>query len=314
MINVKRYNDEKKDEWNQFCKESKNPLFMFNRDYMEYHQDRFFDHSLMFYDGNKLIALLPLSEKLEILVSHGGLTYGGFITSNKMKQSIMNECFSEFISYAKEKKFKTIIYKTVPHIYHLQPAEEDRYSLYINNAELLKIEPTTVINLKEPLKMANLRKRQISKAKREKIIVEELKSKEYYDSFIALLNSVLLSRHNTHAVHSSEELFLLHNRFPNNIRLYGTLLEKELIAGTVIFEYDKIVHTQYLAANDIARKIGALDLIIENLITKYQETKLWFDFGISTEENGHILNEGLISQKEGFGGRTNIYETFKISL
>lgn len=314
MISVVRYNNKRKAEWDQFCKESKNPLFMFNRDYMDYHQDRFVDHSLMFYNGDKLVALLPLSEKLEILISHGGLTYGGFITSNKMKQSIMNECFTEFISYAQKRNFKKIIYKTIPHIYHVQPAEEDRYSLYINAGELLKIEPTTVINLKEPLKMANLRKRQISKAKREKITVEELNTKEHYDNFIKLLNNVLVSRHNTYAVHTSDELFLLHTRFPDNIRLYGTLLGEELIAGTVVFEYETIVHTQYLAANETARKVGALDLIIENLINKYRETKLWFDFGISTEENGHILNEGLISQKEGFGGRTNIYETFKIDL
>ena len=69
-----------------------------------------------------------------------------------------------------------------------------------------------------------------------------------------------------------------------------------------------------MAANEIAREIGALDLAIATVIETYKDSKEWLDFGISTEEAGHYLNEGLISQKEGFGGRTNIYQTWTIKL
>ena len=40
----------------------------------------------------------------------------------------------------------------------------------------------------------------------------------------------------------------------------------------------------------------------------------YIDFGKSTEGNGSILNEGLISQKEGFGGRTFVYQTWSINV
>ena len=118
MIEVKRYTDADADLWNMFNAESKNPLFMFDRNYMDYHRDRFQDHSLMFYEAEKLIALLPMSEHSNMLVSHGGLTYGGFITDTKMKQHTMMECFVQLIEYARKNAVHSIRYKCIPHIYH----------------------------------------------------------------------------------------------------------------------------------------------------------------------------------------------------
>ena len=39
----------------------------------------------------------------------------------------------------------------------------------------------------------------------------------------------------------------------------------------------------------------------------------WIDFGISTEERGQRLNEGLASYKEGFGARAVNYDTYALS-
>ena len=268
----------------------------------------------MFYDDEKLIALLPMSEKEETLTSHGGLTYGGFISDTKMKQHTMNDCFEALLNYSREKGLKNIVYKVVPHIYHAQPAEEDRYSLYANGAKLVTVDASTYINLKNPLKMPKGRKAQISRAKREGVTIEILTDKEAYDAFIELENKVLWERHETKAVHTSEELKLLHDRFPENIHLFGALKGEELIAGTIVYEYGQAVHTQYMAANEEARQIGALDLAVHTVIEQYKQNKLWMDFGISTEHGRIYLNEGLISQKEGFGGRTGVYEIWEIEL
>lgn len=314
MISVVRYTETEKALWNQFNATAKNPLFMFDRGFMDYHADRFQDHSLLFYDDGELVAILPMSQREQTLTSHGGLTYGGFITGIKMKQHTMNECFEALLRYARENNIRNIIYKTVPHIYHEQPAEEDRYALFLNNASVLKVEASTVVNLTQPLKMPKGRKAQISRAKREGVTVQELTAPEDFDRFIALENEVLSRRHETKAVHTGAELTLLHSRFPESIHLLGAMKDGELIAGTVLFVYGQVVHTQYMAANDLARQIGALDLVISNVIEQYKADKLWLDFGISTENGGRYLNEGLISQKEGFGGRTNIYETFTMDL
>lgn len=314
MIFIKRYTEEQKEEWNQFNASAKNTLFMFDRNYMDYHKNRFLDHSLMFYQDDELIAILPMSEKDAVLTSHGGLTYGGFIVGTKMKQHIMNECMKELILYAKENGYHEINYKTIPHIYHQQPAEEDRYALFLYDAQMVKVESSTVVNLEAPLKMPKGRKAQISRAKREGCIVEEKTDYDSFAQFIALENQVLSEHHNTKAVHTAEEINLLHDNFPNNIHLYATMKEDMMIAGTIVFEYGQVIHTQYMAANEEARRIGALDFAVSTVIEKYRSNKKWLDFGISTEDGGRTLNEGLIAQKEGFGGRTNVYEMWRLKL
>lgn len=314
MIEIKRYSDHNQGEWNHFNNEAKNSLFMFDRNYMDYHRDRFNDHSLMFFSDDELVALLPACEKGNDIISHGGLTFGGLITSNRMKQHTMNDCIDALIVYCKENSIKTVTYKTIPHIYHSQPAEEDRYALYACGAKLITVDASTYLNLTSPLKMPKGRKAQISRARREGVEIMELTEQSDYDSFIDLENKVLESRHDTHAVHTSQELKMLHDRFPNNIHLFAALKDEKMIAGTVVYEYQQVIHTQYMAANELARVIGALDLAIATVIEKYRENKYWLDFGISTEHGKVFLNEGLIAQKEGFGGRTGVYEIWKIEL
>lgn len=314
MITIRRYTEKEITLWNNFNKQSKNSLFLFNRAYMDYHQDRFKDHSLLFYNDDKLIALLPMSEHDKKLISHGGLTYGGFITDAKMKQHTMLNCFAELLNYARENEFTSIRYKCIPHIYHNQPAEEDRFALFANNAKLDTIDVSTYVNLTSPLKMPKGRKAQISRAKREGVVVKELIELEDFNRFIELENEVLMERHNVHAVHTGAELKLLRDRLSENIHLFAALRNGNMIAGTVIYEYDQVVHTQYMAANNEARTIGALDLVVSKVIERYKDTKKWLDFGISTEHGKIYLNEGLCSQKEGFGGRTGVYEIWEIAL
>ncbi|EAI0340911.1 GNAT family N-acetyltransferase [Campylobacter coli] len=309
-MKIKKYNLNSKDIWNNFNKDAKNGLFMFDRNYMDYHSDRFMDNSLMFYEDEKLIALLPCNVVENILYSHQGLTFGGFIVDENMKQGKMLECFEVLKEYMKENNFKKLIYKSIPYIYHKIPAQEDLYALFRNKAELFRVDCSTTIDLQNVLKMSDLRKRCIKKAQKNKV---EITSSEDFNIFLILLNSVLQKQHGVNAVHSVEELKLLYSRFPQNIKLFVAKFNGEIIAATLVFIYENLVHTQYLAANEKAREIGALDLLIKTLMDEFAKSKKYFDFGISTENGGEFLNHGLISQKEGFGGRSVAHQFFSIS-
>lgn len=309
-MKVLKYTTNLKEQWDLFIDNAKNPLFMHKRGFMEYHSDRFKDCSLMFYDDkDKLIAVLPANIDNDTLYSHQGLTYGGFIVGAEMKQTKMLDCFAALKQFMKDNKIKKLVYKLIPHIFHNYPSEEDQYALFLNNATLVKIEPSTTILLQEAYKMPKGRKAQISRAKREGVVIEESTD---FITFINLENSVLKSKHNTKAVHTAAELELLHSRFPENIKLYVAKYQEQMIASALLFIYPNTLHTQYLAANDTAREIGGLDLLIKTLIDKYNKTKIYFDYGISTENMGRYLNEGLIAQKEGFGGRTVVYQTWEV--
>lgn len=187
-MQIKQYTLNDRGTWDEFVRSSKMPVFMFERGFMEYHSDRFLDNSLMFYDDSELVALLPLNKKGCDLFSHGGLTFGGFVTGKKMRQKKMNEYFEALLDYARKNCVEKIIYKNVPHIYHVDFAEDDLYSLFVNNSSIKKIEPATVLNLKINHKIPKGRKAQISRAKREGVIICE---SEKFCEFIDLENEVL---------------------------------------------------------------------------------------------------------------------------
>lgn len=314
MIVIERYSDEKKEIWDSFIERSKTPLFMFKRGYMEYHKERFVDYSLLFFDGDKLAAVFPATRDGDVLSSHGGLTYGGLVLSDHTKQQVVLEIFEELILYIKNDGIQRLIYKIIPYFLHEYPSEEDRYALFVHNAKLIDVSASTAILLNSPLKMAKGRKAQISRARREGVTVCEENDKEYYDRLIEMENAILLEKHGTKAVHSADELYMLHERFPDNIQLFSAVYAEKIIAGVVLFIYRNAIHTQYIASDETARMLGGIDLIIDHIIEKYRTKKKWLDFGISTENSGRYLNNGLISQKEGFGGRTVVYEKYSLEV
>ena len=310
MITIRRYTPQDAPLWDSFVCNSKNGTFMLQRGFMDYHAERFVDFSLFFWDDAKLIALLPLNLKDNRVFSHGGLTYGGLIFGAKTKQKKVLECFATLVNFLKENGISELYYKKIPAIYTAQPADEDLYALWANGGKLLKMEASSAVFLPELLVASEL-KRRIARGARENVIFEESTN---FEEFCALLAEVLKKRHSANPVHSAAELKLLHARFPQNIALFVAKIAGKMAAGALLFIYPQLVHTQYLAANDAARQKGALDLVISTLITKFQKEKRYFDFGISTENDGKFLNEGLIAQKEGFGARTVNYETWVLEI
>lgn len=312
-IDIIKYNSNMKDCWDAFVKASKNGTFLFMRDYMDYHSYRFTDHSLMFYCDNRLLAIMPanIRDEEHTLVSHGGLTYGGFIMQPDTKASNMIEIVEELKRYMQETGIERLIYKPVPYIYNRIPSEEPLYALFHAGARLSARAISTTIDNGERIKFSQLRKRCISRAIKAGIECHE--SNEYH-KFWEILTNVLQNRHDCTPVHTEEEIELLHSRFPDNIRLYTAEQNGEPIAGIVVYETDTTAHFQYIAASDEGRSIGALDMLVSHLIENVYAHKRFIDFGISTEQGGTFLNNGLIAQKEGFGGRAVVYDTYELNI
>src|SRR5258708_25316160 len=107
---------------------------------------------------------------------------------------------------------------------------------------------------------------------------------------------------------------MLAGRFPHDIQLFSAYCDSEMLAGVVVYESDNVAHAQYIAANDHGKRTGALDLILDYLINDYYLDKKYFDFGISSEDDGRHLNPGLIVNKESFGARAIVYDFYQISL
>ena len=323
MITVTRYTPQKHQTWNEFVKQSRQGTFLFDRNYMDYHQDRFHDHSLMIYYKDKLYALLPANEVVSAsnneipqkeLVSHQGLTYGGLLTCNKMTAELTCETFEAIGNYLKQEGFSKLTYKAIPWIYHKIPSEEDLYALiHVGKASLSAREISTTILLQNKLRFSEQRRRGVNKAKKNSLIIRQSSQEDVF-AFWNILNNNLQQKYHPRPVHSNEELQLLMSRFPENIIGYSVLKDEEVIAGTIIFITPQVIHTQYIGASEKGKEEGALDLLFDYLINQKKWNTPYFDFGKSTEDRGNYLNTNLIHQKEGFGGRGVAYDTYEWTL
>jgi len=285
---------------------------MFHRDYMEYHADRYVEHSQLVFNKKKLIAILPANLTGNEVSSHGWLTFGGVICDGKMTSSLMLEVFDALIDSFRKQDVQTFIYKAIPHIYHQQPAEEDLYALFRNNAQLFRRDVSSAIYLKNTQKFTKGKRWSIKKA--EKINGLCIEEPEDFGTYWNLLTTLINKKYEQNPVHSLDEIRLLKQRFPSQIKLYTININNQLIGGTLIFKNEQTIHTQYIASNDQCREVGGLDALFSFLITEQYKNQEIFDFGISNEQNGWFLNEGLSAFKEGFGARAIVHDFYRLNI
>lgn len=311
MVEWIRYSPGQKDIWDTLVSQSRSPLFFFKRDYMEYHADRFEDASLIAYDQGAAVAIFPATRNGRSVSSHGGLTFGGIVTRLGVRISMVRELVDELLKQYAKDGVGHLLYKAIPYIFSVEPSQEDIYALHWRAATIVRRDISSVILLKRRGKVSKGRRAQVAVAKRTGVNV--VRSSDW-EGFHAILSDAL-RRHGANPVHSSAELELLARRFPDNIFLLLSLHGGEAIAGAVIFDFGRVMHTQYLASSDVGRDVGALDLVIETAIDMAAATGHdYFSFGISSEEGGSRLNTGLIAQKEGFGARGMVVDSYNVEL
>ena len=327
------YSINRKEIWDEFVGKSKNGTFLLQRGFMDYHADRYFDCSLLVYEGispddeykenglttRDLVALFPANwvEEEKCVYSHQGLTYGGLVVRTEATQTeVMRILQAIMLYYADFLQARKLVYKPIPYIYCPIPCAEDLYALFRAGAKLCRRLVSTVVPMQNPMKMRTLRLRQARKALDHGCYIERLSDSDVdgLAEYWTLLDNVLQKRHNAHPVHSLGEIQTLAERFPKNIRLYVAKRDRKIVAGTVIFETRQVAHVQYIAAGDEGRELGALDLLFRHLINERYRDMQFLDFGTSNEDGGRYLNEGLIFQKEGFGGRAVCYDTYETDL
>ncbi len=289
-IMVRPYTASDHATWDGFVRTARNGCFMFERNYMDYHAHRFSDASLMLFDEDRLCAVLPAHlhqmDGEKVLSSHGGLTFGGLV----------------------------VTYRTMPHFMHREPSEDDVYALFQAGARPVRIDLAHTLDLTHRPVLSAKRRNCIAKARKAGV---EVRRSTDFGSFWSILESVLDTRHARKPTHSVDEIQLLAGRF-EQIQLVAAVVPnaagEEILAGAVTYQFDRVLHVQYLANSDRGRAVCALDAVIANLIEQAAAHNQWFSLGVSTEQEGRVLNEGLSWQKESFGARPTTLTTWSLAL
>ncbi len=310
-VTIKKYSKSLKVIWNDYVKLEAKTHFFFQRDFMDYHENRHEDHSLMCFQGENIIAVLPANIVGKELHSHQGLTFGGLL-HGKIGTAATVECVAAIMEYCKQLGLSHFYYKAIPSIYGKGMNQSSLYALTLAGLDVWRRDISTVVDLNTEIALRKDKKRNFNKGERLGLTIEESTN---YEPYWQVLSYVLRKYHQSTPTHSLEEIQQLANSFPENIVLY--LLRDgagKVLGGTVLFIANGVVHTQYMSILEEGRKIGALDYLIVYLMKKYSKTHDYFSFGISTEQEGRVLNEGLIFQKEGFGGTGVVHDFYAITF
>lgn len=289
---------------------AKNGTFLFYRDFIEYHKDRFEEHSVLVMENNVLIAIFPANVHQNTIYSHQGLTYGGFLYQS-LKIAKVLEVFKAVLRYYNTQGFAFMQIKSIPSIYHKKPAEELLYLLFVAKSKLIRRDALAVISTSNVLGISRGRMEGVQKGKKRDLkVVEENKFGAFWQK---ILIPNLEKKHQANPVHSLSEIEYLQRKFPKNIRQFNVYYKDEIVAGTTIFESDLVAHAQYISANENKNELGSLDFLYHILITEVFANKKYIDFGISNEDQGKKLNGGLSFWKESFGASTVIQDFYEIA-
>ena len=312
MLYIEPYNLSCKTKWNEFVSKSKNSTFLFNRDFMDYHSERFKDNSLLIFDDSGLIALFPANKRRNTIISHQGLTYGGVLVQNETKFLDYLEIFKKILEHYNYYGLKNIRIKQIPSIYNSNFNSELDYLAFLTDAKLYRKDIVSVINLNNNFDISRDRKQGYKRGVKNGLIVKETDKFDEFWTEILIPN--LLSKHSVKPVHSLEEISLLKNRFTENIRQFNVYHNDKIVAGTTVFLTKNVAHVQYIGSNVEKNSLGSLDFLFHQLITDTFSKFNYFDFGTSNEDDGRKLNQGLLYWKEGYGARSLTQDFYEIDV
>jgi len=316
-VNVHPYQPADAEQWDAFCAAAPQATLLHTRRFLSYHGERFRDLSLIVKDDEaKWLAVLPAAELPSdptVVCSHPGVTYGGLVTAPSVYGERFVEALTAIVAHYRERGYQRLTYKPVPYIYHRLPMQEDLYALSRIGAVRYRCDLTSSIDLQNRGAISSRRKRSHKKAVSAGVTIAT--GPELAAPLWNVLEENLTRKHGVRPVHSLEEIQLLSERFPNEIRFTAAILAGQVIAGIVLFDTPVVSHSQYIASSETGYDVGALDMVFEAAIEHAAATKRrYFDFGISNEDQGRILNQSLYGFKHEFGSGGAVHEFYEARL
>jgi hypothetical protein len=302
-------------DWDRFCDGALNATLLHTRRFLSYHGDRFKDRSVVLMNDASIVGVLPAAEHptdARLVVSHPGATYGGLVHDGHLIGERTLEALLAIADFYRSHGYAAFQYKALPHTYASIPAQDDLYALFRLGAARTRCDLSSTICLNERRPRPDRRRRALKKAQR-------LVSVEWdtltWPAVWQLIADNLARRHDAMPVHSAEELALLHQRFPEHIRVASATHDNVPVAAVVLFNTRQVWHAQYIASSEQGYETHALDAIFEAAISRATEAGArYFDFGTSNEDAGRTLNSGLYCFKSEFGGGGVAHEFYQLNL
>jgi hypothetical protein len=291
--------------------------FLFHRDFMNYHNERFEDHSLMFYKDEQLICCIPAHIKNQVFHSHMGLSYGGLIL-NEIGTENMSVLLDAFFEYIKDAVFSVSSLCIVKAEIQLPPVSyhklHQEMTLILKDKGFIvnRILDNMFVKLDQKLRVSPKKTRGYRNGEFVGLKIE--RSKEFKHFWVQILVPQLHARYASQPVHSLEEIESLASKFPENIIQHNLFRDDQLLAGITFFIKNNIVKSQYTASSSLGLKINAVGFLYMEAMKEFQEKGfLLMDYGSVNERDGSV-NEGLLRFKKELGCEQEKWKRWEIEL
>ncbi len=303
--------------WDDLVRRSCNGTFLHTRRFLSYHGDRFLDRSLVLEDRRgRVTGVFPAAVSPgspEMIVSHPGLTYGGLVHDGSIRGASMIAALRAISDHYQRLGYSRLRYKVVPSVYHSVPAADDLYALFRMEGWRYRADLSAAIDLSHRGRLTQRRVR--SRKAAEAAGVSTHQNWDEIGGFWKILEANLARRHDAVPVHSIEEIRLLHDMFRDEIILIAARISGILAGGAVLFDAGPVLHMQYTATTEQGRAACVTDLVMERGIDLARaRRRRFFDFGVSTPDEGWCLDEGLYEFKISFGAGGVVHECYELGL
>jgi hypothetical protein len=309
---VRLYNDTDFDLWNDFITKAKNATFLFHRDFMEYHKDRFDDYSMMVFCNDKLVSVIPANRVEDKVYSHQGLTYGGFVLDEEDSLIDTTDIFKVVLNFLTFHEIVEFQIKELPFFYNSLQSSIEKEIITNENISIVRKHTILGIDFKSNFSISK------SKLKHYRRLSDsglKIIKDDGFESFWShILIPLLSEKYRVNPVHSLAEITYLKSKFEDNIEQYNLYLKDEILAGITIFKTSNVIKSQYGAVSEIGKKHRALDFLFIYLIEKFKHTYSFFDMGTVDNDSEKGINEGLLNQKIELGCKVYHQNVLQIIL
>jgi hypothetical protein len=307
-LTVHPYRPDDAAAWDAFVHNARNGTVFHTRQFLAYHPaDRFTDASLILKDGDAIVGVLSAAVKDGMLVAHPGASYGGLVIGADASVTDTGAMLDAVIAHAKEQGHRGLsMLRLPPASLQKKYSEDQQYWLYQKGFSMTRCEmdgAIDLVGLTPETILASLTgkcRNMIKQAERAEI---EIRLSNDFAEYWPLLEGVLEGRHGAKPTHTVAEMQKLHELLPEGFRLLAAYKDGAMVGGIVLVTiHDQALYTLYMAQEYASQQYHPMHLLVlEAIKLALKENRRVLHLGVSTEDGGKAVNEGLFFFKESFG-------------
>ncbi|MBN2780426.1 MAG: GNAT family N-acetyltransferase [Candidatus Marinimicrobia bacterium] len=321
MIDIVRYDENTHSFWDAFVRASNNGTLFHERQFLNYHPaERFADHSLVFLEESKPIALFPAvdhaADGIRTLHSHRGSSYGGIVQPAGQGVEKNMKIVRALNEYARHEGFNRIVMTLPPDIYCRQLNNYLEFACFRQGYTYLKREISSVLKLENRIEknialFKSSNRTAFRRGEKQGVVV---RLSDDYRSFYGILKNNLKIRHGVEPTHTLDELLELKRRYPERIRLYGAYIGTAMIAGIVMFDAnEQVTLAFYISHDEQYQEYRGVNVLFKDVIADCIKRGFrYLDYGIFTVNMEP--NYGLARFKESFGAGGIFRDTLMLDI